>query len=248
MPSRDIVVVHTSDLHVDHEYTARVHAGDGAGGLACVLQAASNMAADVVLLAGDTFDSHRLPNDLLDRAAAVITAAGMPVVLLPGNHDPAVPEAVFHHRGLAGVRNLHFLGIAHEEAIVFPEFDLEIWGRPHRDYFDMIPFETVRPRSTRWQIATAHGHYVPAPDRTTRLRPSWLIGDDELAATGADYIALGHWNRAAKVGNDDVAAYYSGSPEYVGTINAIRLTKTGSVEVTRTPIDIARDLLALEFE
>jgi DNA repair exonuclease SbcCD nuclease subunit len=230
---RDIVVVHTSDIHVDHVYTAQVHGGDGAGGLASVLDAARNMSADVVLLAGDTFDCHRLPENLLDRAADVIAAAELPVVLLPGNHDPAVSDAVFHHRALAAVENLHVLGIAHEEAIVFAELDLEIWGRPHRDYLDMIPFETVRPRSTRWQIAMAHGHYVPIPDRSTRLRPSWLIGDDELAATGADYVALGHWNRAAKVGGSEVAAYYSGSPEYVGTVNLVRLTPAGEVIVTR---------------
>ena len=243
---RDVLVVHTSDLHVDHEYTARMHGGDGTGGLASVLAAARKMSADVVMLCGDTFDCHRLPENLLDRTAEVIAAAGLPVVLLPGNHDPAVSDAVFHHHTLAAVENLHVLGIAHEEAIVFPRLDLEIWGRPHRDYLDMIPFETVRPRSTRWQIAMAHGHYVPTPDRSTRLRPSWLIGDDELAATGADYVALGHWNRAAKVGNGEIAAYYSGSPEYVGTVNMVRLTKTGAVEVVATPIEIARDLLALE--
>jgi DNA repair exonuclease SbcCD nuclease subunit len=62
-PARDIVVVHSSDLHVDHDYTARLHGGDGAAGLACVLDAARNMAADIVLLAGDTFDSHRVPID-----------------------------------------------------------------------------------------------------------------------------------------------------------------------------------------
>jgi DNA repair exonuclease SbcCD nuclease subunit len=245
---RDIVVVHTSDIHVDHVYTAQVHGGDGAGGLASVLDAARKMSADLVLLAGDTFDCHRLPEALLDRAADVIAAAELPVVLLPGNHDPAVSDAVFHHRALAAVENLHVLGIAHEEAVVFPELDLEIWGRPHRDYLDMIPFETVRPRSTRWQIAMAHGHYVPIPDRSTRLRPSWLIGDDELIATGADYVALGHWNRAVKVGGGEIAAYYSGSPEYVGTINVVRLTDAGAVDVVRTPIDIARDLLALEVE
>src|SRR5262249_16056374 len=99
-------------------------------------------------------------------------------------------------------------------------------------------FERLRPRSTRWQIAVAHGHYVPVPDRTIRLRPSWLIGDDELKATGADYIALGHWNRAAKVGA--VAAYYSGSPEYAGTVNVARLTPGGEVAVTRAALDIAR--------
>ena len=91
----------------------------------------------------------------------------------------------------------------------------------------MIPFETVRPRQTRWQIATAHGHYVPTPDRVTWPRPSWLIGDDELAATAADYVALGHWNSPAKVGNGAVAAYYSGSPEFAGTFNVVRLGGAG---------------------
>ena len=64
---------------------------------------------------------------------------------------------------------------------------------------------------------------MPVPDRTTRLRPSWLIGDEDLLATGADYVALGHWNAPAKVGNGGVAAYYSGSPEYAGTFNVVRL-------------------------
>ena len=111
-PPRDIVIVHSSDLHVDHDYTAHVHGGDGTAGLACVLDAASKIAADVVLLAGDTFECHRLPADLLERAAAVIAGAGRPVVVLPGNHDPAVPDAVYHHRALAEVANLHVLGVA----------------------------------------------------------------------------------------------------------------------------------------
>jgi DNA repair exonuclease SbcCD nuclease subunit len=226
---------------VDHVYTAQIHGGDGAAGLACVLDAARDAEADVVLLAGDTFDCHRLPDDLIDRAAAVIAAAGLPVVLLPGNHDPIVPEAVYHRRSLAAVPNLHIIGLADEESIAFADLDLEIWGRPHRDYGDMIPFETVSPRRTRWQIAAAHGHYVPAPDRSVRPRPSWLIGDDEIAATGADYVALGHWNAPARVGNGGVAAYYSGSPEFAGSFNLVRLACDGTVSVSRAPLDIARD-------
>src|SRR5215472_3741385 len=243
-PSRDIVVVHSSDLHIDHDYTARLHGGDGTAGLSVVLSAARTAGADVVVLAGDTFDCHRVPIDVLDRTAAVISAAALPVVLLPGNHDPAVPDAVYHNGALAAIENLHVLGVTHEEAVVFADLDLEIWGRPHRDYADMIPFERLRPRSTRWQIAVAHGHYVPVPDRTIRLRPSWLIGDDELKATGADYIALGHWNRAAKVGA--VAAYYSGSPEYAGTVNVVRLTPSGEVAVTRATLNIAREPSAVD--
>src|SRR5262245_51683190 len=159
-PARDVVIIHSSDLHVDHDYTARLHGGDGTAGLAGVLKAARAAGADVVALAGDTFDCHRLPADLLERTATVISGAAIPVVLLPGNHDPAVPDAVYHHGSLAEVGNLHVLGVTHDEAIDFPELGLEIWGRPHRDYSDMNPLEMPRPRSTRWQIALAHGHYV----------------------------------------------------------------------------------------
>jgi DNA repair exonuclease SbcCD nuclease subunit len=241
-PSKDIVVVHTSDVHVDNDYNARLHGGDGTSGLACVLAAARDAEADVVLLVGDTFDSHRLPQEVLDRAAEVIATAEIPVVLLPGNHDPAIPEAVFRRGLLAGVENLHILGVTHEEAVDFPHLGLEVWGRPHRDYGDMTPFETVRARRTRWQIALAHGHYDPTIDRSIFPRPSWLIDDNEIAATGADYVALGHWNRAVKVGNGAVAAYYSGSPEYAGTANLVRLTGAGQVVVSKLELDIAREV------
>jgi len=246
MHRMDVVVVHSSDLHVDDDYTARIHGGDGAAGLAGVLNAARAAGADVVLLAGDTFESHRLPARLIERAAGLIADAALPVVLLPGNHDPAIPEAVYRHGPLAGLANLHVLGVTHDEAIAFPGLGLEIWGRAHRDYGDMIPFETVRPRSTRWQIAAGHGHYEPVPNRSVTARPSWLIGDAEIAATGADYVALGHWNRPAQVGNGRVAAYYSGSPEFAGTINVVRLTEAGDVAVTLASLDIARDPWSLE--
>ena len=240
-PARDIVVVHSSDLHVDHDYTARLHGGDGTAGLGCVLDAARDLSADVVLLAGDTFDSHRVPQNLIEQAAAVIGAAALPVVILPGNHDPAIASAIYRDGALAAVKNLHVIGVTHDDTVAFPNLSLEVWGRPHRDYDDMIPFETVRARRSRWLIAMAHGHYEPKPDRSIGPRPSWLIGDDEIAATGADYVALGHWNRAVRVGNGVVPAYYSGSPEYAGTVNVVRLSDTGGVTVTRAPLDIARE-------
>lgn len=243
-PSRDIVVVHSSDLHIDHDYTARLHGGDGAAGLACVLSAARDLAADVVILAGDTFDSHRVPQNLIERAASVMAAAALPIVLLPGNHDPAVSDAIYRGGPLAAVKNLHVIGVTHAEAVMFAPLSLEIWGRAHRDYDDMIPLDVARrrpARRTRWQVAVAHGHYEPEPDRSIGPRPSWLIGDAEIAATGADYVALGHWNRAIGVGNGVVPAYYSGSPEYAGTINVVRMSETAGVTVERAPLDIARE-------
>lgn len=244
-PLRDIIAVHSSDLHVDADYTARLHGGDGAAGLACVLAAARAMAADVVILAGDTFDSHRVPTSLVERAAMLMVEAALPIVLLPGNHDPAIADAVYRAGALAAAKNLYVLGVTHEEAVILQEMSLEIWGRAHLDYNDMIPLPALsRPRRTRWQIAVAHGHYDAAADRTVVPRPSWLIGEGEIVATGADYVALGHWNRAARVGNGTVPAYYSGSPEFAGTINVVRLSEKAGVVVTRAPLIIARETSA----
>jgi len=100
----------------------------------------------------------------------------------------------------------------------------------------MSPLVKARPRSTRWQVVAAHGHYVEEPDEPGRPRGSWLIRPEELVATGADYVALGHWNRAARVGDRQIHAYYSGSPDYAGTVNVVRLRPEGSVEVSLVPL------------
>jgi DNA repair exonuclease SbcCD nuclease subunit len=232
----DIVIVHSSDLHVDDGYTARSHGGDGTVGLRAVLQTARALNADLVLLAGDIFEHNRLKLDLLDATARLLGDAGVPVVILPGNHDPIIPESAYRRGGVSDPDNVHVLGVTHDEAVMLPEFELEIWGHAHRDYADMSPLRSPRSRSTRWQIATAHGHYEAAPDPHQKHHPSWLIDQAEIDATGADYVALGHWNTPVKIADGAVPAYYSGSPELAKTVNVVRLTPAGSVEVTREPI------------
>jgi len=232
----DIVLVHSSDLHVDAR-TLPDGTMDGTSNLEAVLRVARRVKADLILLAGDTFDSHRQPVGLLAKAASLIAESGIPIVMLPGNHDPIVADAVYDRLLSACPAPLSVLGVTHSDAMEFPELDLEVWGRPHRDYSDMAPLETVRERRTRWQVVMAHGHYEPRPDRSTRLRPSWLIGDDELAATGSDYVALGHWNRRVPVGDGRVRAHYSGSPDFAGTVNVVRLAASGEVDVLVTPVE-----------
>ena len=225
--SRELVIVHTSDVHVDHGYTARAHGGDGAGPLRIVLDEARKVNADMVLLVGDTFDSHKTPQPLIERVGDLIRAVEIPVVLLPGNHDPVVEDALWHKSSLRDVKNLHVIGVDHDELIGFEAFDLDVWGKAHAHYGDMDPLGSLPQRRARWHIALAHGHYEPQPDRSVKPRASWLIGDDEIDATGADYLALGHWNRHAEVGRGKVPAFYSGSPDYARSVNLVRITPQG---------------------
>jgi DNA repair exonuclease SbcCD nuclease subunit len=233
----EVTIVHSSDLHVgiddsfDPERTFR-----SLSVLHDVLAAASAARADVVVLAGDTFDNHRQPAKLLTLAGEILRDYSRPVVILPGNHDPLTPDSVYRRAGLAAIPNVSILGLNVDGGITFSELDLEIWGRAHTDYMDMSPLANPRARTTGWQLAAAHGHYVDEPRDPQRLIASWLIHHEDIIATGADYVALGHWNQCTAVGNGQVIAYYSGSPEYAGTVNVVQLKCDGSVAVGKAPL------------
>jgi len=224
-----VTIVHSSDLHLgtDDSFSDR----DRLANLPKVLAAADEVDAHVVRLAGDSFDNHRQPVEILERAAQILRDYGKPVVILPGNHDPLTPDSVYRRGGLGEVANVSILGLNAGQAVLFPELELEIWGHAHFDYTDMSPLANPRPRTTRWQLAAAHGHYVDEARDPNRMIGSWLIHREELLATSADYVALGHWNQSIAVGNGDVHAYYSGSPEYTGTVNVVKLQSDGRVHV-----------------
>jgi DNA repair exonuclease SbcCD nuclease subunit len=229
-----LVLVHSSDLHVDDD--RGVGAYTGLIGLAGVLATARRLAADAVLLAGDTFDNHRVRTPVLQRATELIAAAGMPVVLLPGNHDPVMPNCLFRRAGLVGLPEVHVLGITDLDSILFNHHGLEIRGRAHHGYDDMPPFHAPHPRTTRWQVVMAHGHYVPPGESQREAHRAWKFSDQDVAATMADYVALGHWDRPVRVGDGSVPAYYSGSPDLAGTVNVIRLGAANGVTIDRFKI------------
>jgi DNA repair exonuclease SbcCD nuclease subunit len=245
MAGREVRLVHSSDLHVEQRPGAP-HAHDELHPLREVLTAADAVAADVVLLAGDVFEHNRLPLALLDRATRLLAHAARPVVILPGNHDPLTPDSVYRRGGLADPPNVHVLGLSVAEAVVFLDLDLEIWGHAHQDYGDAAPLRDPRPRTTRWQVATAHGHFHAEPIDPHQFYGSWLIREADIAATAADYVALGHWNRPARVARTPVPAHYSGSPDYARTVNLVRLTPTGAVHVTRHQLDTSLPLPLVE--
>ncbi len=231
---RAIVLVHSSDLHVDDEIVKGRY--NGLIGLRSVIDTAVAQGADVLLLAGDTFDNLRVSEAVLREAAAILSSAPMPVVMLPGNHDPATENCLFRRAGIIGLNNVHVLGITHAESIVFDDHGLEICGHAHRSFADMSPLRAPWPRTTRWQVVMAHGHYVSPDDWESQSHRAWKISDDELAMTEADYIALGHWDRPTPAGDGRVPAYYSGSPDLANTVNVIRLTEPAGAVVERVPV------------
>jgi DNA repair exonuclease SbcCD nuclease subunit len=224
----ELIVAHTSDLHLG----GRTHGGGELASLRAVLDAAGEARAQALILAGDIFDSHRAAAHIVEGAARMMSEAGLPCVILPGNHDPATADAVYRRDAMRDAPNVHVLGVSVGETVAFEELQLEVSGVPHVAYADMAPLAPRRARSLRWHIVVAHGHWVTGPHDSHR---GWLIHDEAIAETGADYVALGHWDRAVEAGDGRVPAYYSGSPELARTVNIVRFGEAG-VDVTRHPV------------
>src|ERR1700685_3149164 len=111
----DIVLVHSSDLHVDNDPTQGPYGEDGTTGLRVVLDAAKAHKADFVLLVGDVFDNNRQPAHILERSTELLANAGRPIVILPGNHDPVTPDSVYLRGEMAKLPNVHIIGVTHEQ-------------------------------------------------------------------------------------------------------------------------------------
>lgn len=225
---RVVRLIHSSDLHLGMDEVRH-----GLHVLESVLRSAEDARADLVLLVGDVFDHNRVAVDMLDAATELLEGAGRPTVILPGNHDSLVPTSVYRRGRFAETAGVHVIGLTSEERVCFPELDLEVWGRAHFDLWDMTPLRDPPTRTQRWLVAAAHGHWVAGPHD---LHRAYLIHDEQIRATGADYLALGHWDRWTPVGDGSVAAYYSGSPVHAGTVNLVELRDAEGARVERLPV------------
>ena len=229
-----VTLVHSSDLHIDDDVVPGKY--NGLLGLRTVLAKARALQADAVLLAGDTFDNHRVSANTLRETAALLSGSGLPVIMLPGNHDPIMPDCLFRRAGLDAIENVFVFGVDGRDRVELAHLDVEIFGFAHVGMDDARPIDVPRPRQLRWQVVMAHGHYVPPAEWNEQAHRSWKISNDDIAATRADYLALGHWDRAAQAGNGRVIAHYSGSPDLAESVNVVRLDRRSGVSVQREKI------------
>jgi DNA repair exonuclease SbcCD nuclease subunit len=210
-------LLHVSDLHLAEPQDA-----EHVSALAAL---AAQRAAGVLLIVGDFFDHGRVSAATLDAAGRALRQVPARVVILPGNHDPFMPGSAYLRADLGG--NVHVLSAPGGETYEIPELDLAIWGRPHCGYDDFRPLAGIPPRgAATWQVAMAHGHLTRGPGDLGRAYP---ISPAEIAGSGRDYVALGHWDMPDDASSGPVIAAYSGSPSRLRTctLTTLRLDRHG---------------------
>jgi DNA repair exonuclease SbcCD nuclease subunit len=177
---------------------------------------AAEVSAEFVVVAGDVFEHNQLAPQVISQSLEAMRAIGIPVYLLPGNHDPldassVYTSALFSAECPANVTVLDRAGV-HE---VRP--GLQIVAAPWRskaptadlvaDALDGLPVDGVT------RVLVAHGGVDvldPDPTKPSLIR---LAGVEDALARGAvHYVALGDKHSVTEVGGTG-RIWYSGSPE-----------------------------------
>src|SRR6202012_5645535 len=172
--------------------------------------------AEFVVVAGDVFEHNQLAPKIIGQSLEAMRAIGIPVYLLPGNHDPLDASSVYTSALFIAERpaNVHVLDRTdiHE---VRP--GLQIVAAPWRpkapttdlvaDVLDGLPADGVI------RVLVAHGGVAaldPDPTKPSLIR---LPGVESALARGAvHYVALGDKHSLTEVGGTG-RIWYSGSPE-----------------------------------
>lgn len=209
--------LHASDVHIDDS-------PGGDRGLVQLVDAALERAVDLVLLVGDTFDDNRVSPATLASFVGHLDRLRVPVVVLPGNHDPYMDNSVYHRTDLPA--HVTVLTDGTGTTLELPDLGVELWGRPHLSFADHRPLDGLPPRGAQpWQVALAHGHLVRYAEDQHR---SYLITSEEIAACDRDYLALGHWDVQRDVSAGGVTAWYSGSPKRYASSALVTLSTSPS--------------------
>ncbi|MBL8834478.1 MAG: DNA repair exonuclease [Rhodospirillales bacterium] len=203
-------IAHCSDIHLG---------ANGAGAAdpcrARFARALDAMAADrpdLMLLAGDLFDTNSVGDDTVAFAMEALARLPFPVAMIPGNHDCLADDAVFRRHDFGRIANLRLLADAAGGSAVLPELGVSVWGKgmvEHSRDFRPLAGSPKRPEGIRWHLGMGHGLFVPRGEASERSSP---IRMEEIEAAGFDYLALGHHHAAMELVTPSATAAYSGSP------------------------------------
>jgi DNA repair protein SbcD/Mre11 len=180
---------------------------------------------DLVLIAGDLFDSNTQPRRSVERVAAELkrlVAAKIRTVVIPGTHDVYDRSSLYRVHDLAALAgsgqddDLVTVLTPDRPSVHLAACDVIVHGpvfatkrAPHSPLRDL---KVTGGDGATWHVGMVHGS-LAIPDRTDR--DEVVFTREEIEATGLDYLALGHWHSAQQGKAGATTWAYAGAPEPV---------------------------------
>ncbi|WP_366526734.1 exonuclease SbcCD subunit D [Ferrimicrobium sp.] len=245
-------ILHTSDLQLgmtrrffDVQAQAR-YTDDQFGALRSLASIANQANCDAVVIAGDVFDAVQPRRSVVSRAVEALNEFQVPVFLLPGNHDPNSPEAIWTSWDLPSRLSSQVTVLRDSTVHSLANGQLEIVGapwtsrRPDRDLVAETLAGLEPPPQGTVRLLVGHGGVDainPDPTNQNLIRLDQV--EDAIERGIIHYLALGDRHSSLEIGRTG-RVWYSGAPlmtdfrEDVDSTNCALL-----VDVDVAAIDIA---------
>jgi exonuclease SbcD len=272
--------IHTSDWHIGRQFHNVSLLDDQRHVLNQLIEHIQREAVDAVVIAGDIYDRSVPPSaavELLDDVFNKICAElGVPVLLIPGNHDSA-ERLRFASRQLRQA-GLHIIGELSQinEPVKIRGTSIEVcfYGIPYNDpesvrnHFGVnVSTHDEAHRYLVEQIVSTKSDdspnilichcFIDGWDESDSERPLSIGGADRIsyeAFTTFDYVALGHLHSPQHKGEQHIR--YSGSilkysfseQNQRKGITLVEMAANGMQSATHLPLHPLRDMRILEGE
>ena len=194
---RVLTFLHAADFHLDSPFhalppdQAAERRQEQRQLLTRLADAARQSQADLIFLAGDLFDSQRVRPETIQALYQVLEELEAEVFLSPGNHDPYTKVSPYHK--FTWPSHVHFFTTPTPQRVELPQLGAVVYGGAFTASYRMdSPLAGLHAQEEglaafgcfHGDPASAHSRYGPIPQK-------------EIAASGLDYLALGHLHTAS---------------------------------------------------
>ena len=198
-------VLHIADVHLTSRADRSAREAERVDRLLERLSQAVSEGVELLLIAGDLFDSPFESESMTRRVFTALAELGIPVCIIAGNHDCACIGSVYTHTELP--ENLHLL-----QGDVFETDTYAVYGTSYTSRYEtrrvLADFTVGDP--DKINILLHHGDLVTAGVES-EYAPFTLA---QLAESGADYVALGHIHKRINPDKAGRTTYaYAGIPD-----------------------------------
>jgi DNA repair exonuclease SbcCD nuclease subunit len=224
-------IIHTADVHLGARHDdlgeqASAQRERQFAAFTATVDLALAEKADILLIAGDLFDSNVQPRRSVERVAAQLkrlAESKIRTVIVPGTHDSYDRASIYRAYDLKTLAG----STAGDDLVTVltperPSVHLKVCDAiVHGPVFPTkrAPYSPLRDLAgavgdgpATWRIGMVHGS-IAIPGKTDR--DDVVFTTEEIAATGFDYLALGHWHSAQQSRAGGVPYAYAGAPEAV---------------------------------
>ena len=270
--------IHTSDWHIGRQFHNVSLLDDQRHVLEQVIEHIKNESVDAVIIAGDIYDRSVPPAaavSLLDEVLNTICSdLGIPVILIPGNHDGA--ERLRFGSNQLSQAGLHIIGDLNQitQPVVLNKngFDVSFYGIPYNDpesvrnhfsidvsshdeahQFLVEQINAVKTDSTL-NVLISHC-FLDGAEESESERPLSIGGADRVSVDpfkAFNYVALGHLHNPQHKGAEHIR--YSGSilkysfseQRQQKGVTLVEMNEDGVKSTTHLPLTPLRDMRILE--